>query len=316
MTRLTVLKPMLATESRMLYQNLSARCVGRNLVLTRLTLVATTMTALLFLNSKPSRAQIPETAGQSVVPVYEGWEQNPDGSYEMYFGYMNRNYTEELNIPVGPNNDMEPGGPDRGQPGYFYPRRGMFVFTVHVPKDWGNKDLTWTIIANGTTERAHGTLLPVWEIDRRLIVKNMGGTNRLDLVDKNQPPALKLDPVESIMMPSAATLIASVADDGFPPPAPRRSPRPESPEQAIANAPLPARPRPPQGLSVKWFEYRGPGRVQFSPDGYQSVTNGGSVTAHATFSQPGTYVLRAVASDSMMETSENVTVTVVASNSR
>ena len=296
----------------MFQRSFPRRCSGRRAFLRHLVLIAAAVAGVLVLSPRSSRAQIPERAGQSVVPVYEGWEQNSDGSYEMYFGYMNRNYTEELNIPVGPNNTMEPGGPDRGQPGYFYPRRGMFVFTVHLPKDWGNKELTWTIVANGTTEKAHGTLLPVWEIDRRLIVKNMGGTNRLDLVDKNQPPTLKLQPVESIMMPSTATLVASVTDDGFPPAAPRRAPRAESPDQAISNAPLPTRPRPPQGLSVRWIEYRGPGRVQFSPDGYQSVTNGGSVTAQATFSQPGTYVLRAIASDSMMETTENVTVTVVA----
>ena len=31
-------------------------------------------------------------SGQNVQPVFEGWEQNPDGSFNMVFGYLNRNY--------------------------------------------------------------------------------------------------------------------------------------------------------------------------------------------------------------------------------
>src|SRR4249920_491709 len=62
-------------------------------------------------------------SGQDVVPVYEGWIRNPDGTFDLVFGYFNRNYKEELPIPVGPNNMIEPGGPDRGQPTYFLPRR-------------------------------------------------------------------------------------------------------------------------------------------------------------------------------------------------
>src|SRR4030095_8167576 len=54
-------------------------------------------------------------SGQGVPPVYEGFDVNPDGSYNMWFGYMNRNYEEEVELPVGPNNTFEPGG-DRGQP--------------------------------------------------------------------------------------------------------------------------------------------------------------------------------------------------------
>ena len=38
------------------------------------------------------------------LPYFEGWEHNPDGTYSMVFGYLNRNYEEEIDIPVGPNN--------------------------------------------------------------------------------------------------------------------------------------------------------------------------------------------------------------------
>ena len=88
-----------------------------------------------------STAQAPPYAervsrGGDVTPAYEGWRRNSDGTFTMYFGYMNRNYEEELDIPIGPDNNVDPGG-DRGQPTHFYPRRNRFLFTVAVPKDWG-----------------------------------------------------------------------------------------------------------------------------------------------------------------------------------
>ena len=88
-------------------------------------------------------------SGQDVVPVYEGWIRNPDGSFDLVFGYFNRNFKEELAIPAGPDNLIEPGGPDRGQPTYFLPRRRARLFRVRVPQDWGQQVLTWTITANG-----------------------------------------------------------------------------------------------------------------------------------------------------------------------
>src|SRR5439155_10513152 len=70
-------------------------------------------------------AQVRYATGQNVAPVFEGWEQNPDGTSSMIFGYLNRNYEEEVDIPIGPNNTIDPGG-DRGQPTHFYARRQRF----------------------------------------------------------------------------------------------------------------------------------------------------------------------------------------------
>ena len=58
-------------------------------------------------------------SGQSIQPIFEGWAQNPDGTFSMYFGYLNRNYAETPIVPVGPDNKLEPGDPDRGQPTFF-----------------------------------------------------------------------------------------------------------------------------------------------------------------------------------------------------
>jgi len=87
-------------------------------------------------------------AGQGVAPVYEGFDINPDGSFNMWFGYMNRNYEEAIDLPVGTDNIIEPGG-DRGQPTHFTPRRHKDVFSVRVPKDFGDKTLVWSLRAHG-----------------------------------------------------------------------------------------------------------------------------------------------------------------------
>lgn len=264
-----------------------------------------------WVGSRSAPAQVPELTGQNVVPVFEGWEQNPDGTYEMYFGYLNRNFSEEVNLPIGADNKFEPGDPDRGQPTFFYPRRQMFLFHVQVPKDWGSKDLIWTLTAHGRTEKAHGHIQPDWLIDNRMISANVHGSSFLDRVDTDQPPVVKIAPLSVITNPEPALLTVSVTDDGLPKPT-RRPGNPSRTEGTFLNVPLPQQPRWPAGLSVIWMQYRGPGKVTFSPDGYQKVVAGKDNTATATFSEPGTYVLQAVASDSALETRESVTVTVVA----
>src|SRR5262252_4622751 len=89
--------------------------------------------------------------GSSITGAFEGWFYNKDGSVNLLVGYFNRNTKQELDIPVGPNNRIEPGGPDMGQPTHFGPGRGWGVFSIPVQKDFGDKKLTWTIVANGFT---------------------------------------------------------------------------------------------------------------------------------------------------------------------
>src|SRR6478609_11509823 len=100
----------------------------------------------------------PRERGASITPAYEGWYPNPDGSFSMLIGYYNRNTKETLDIPVGPNNRIDPGGPDQGQPTHFEVGRQWGVFVVKVPKDFGTKTITWTIVANGETQSIPFTL--------------------------------------------------------------------------------------------------------------------------------------------------------------
>src|SRR5712691_32626 len=242
--------------------------------------------------------------GQDVVPAYEGWLRNPDGTFTFVFGYFNRNWKEELVIPAGPDNKIEPGPPDRGQPTYFLPRRQPWVFRVTVPKDWGQQELVWTITSHGRTEKAYAQLMLEEEILERLI-QTRGNLNPGE-DDPNKPPSITIAPVPSASAASPVTLTALVTDDGLPKPRPAPVPRPEAKGQAQTNN---ATERPKAGLSVTWAEYRGPAKVTFDSAGPIPVTNGQAVTA-AHFSEPGTYVLSAMASDGALRTSTQVTITV------
>src|SRR5713226_6011187 len=100
--------------------------------------------------------QLTYSKGQDVSPAFEGWEQAADGSRYFIFGYLNRNWEEEFDVQVGPDNNVEPGGPDQGQPTHFLPRRNLYAFRVPVPKNFNEKsEMVWTLTAHGKTERAY-----------------------------------------------------------------------------------------------------------------------------------------------------------------
>ncbi len=260
-----------------------------------------------FLTITAARAQVQYARGQDVAPVFEGWERNPDGTFSMVFGYLNRNYEEVLDIPVGPANSIALGSEvvgDRGQPTHFYPRRQRFLFRVVVPKDWDKQEkVIWTLTSHGQTNYAKGWLQPVWELSQDVIVENMGG----GVPDpNNKPPSITVGDVPAITLPASVTLTASATDDGLPKPY-RRTP---------SNPDRDSQPRRPRGVQIKWIQYRGPGKVTFDPD--SSVVLYGepvALTSKVTFSAPGTYVLRATANDGQLFTSRDVTVTVNPSGS-
>lgn len=277
-----------------------------------------------------AEAQLRFDRGQNVAPVFEGWEKNPDGSFTMVFGYLNRNYEEMPEVPVGPNNHLEPGPADRGQPTRFYPRRQQFIFRVDVPADWGQQELIWSLTAHGRTDQAVGTLMPSWEIDDGVIKANRGmGINGAPA--DNQVPSITVPggTTLTVTRPDTLTLTAVVGDDGIPGPAPPRNRTTTDDSDAAATRRAAARARAARvqspnnqavvdarmardtGLALTWIHYRGPGAVTFDP---MSVAvdggRGGEVTTTVSFAEAGTHVLRGYADDSINTTPLDVTVTV------
>jgi hypothetical protein len=297
------------------------------------------------------------STGQALEPAYEGWIPNEDGSFTLLFGYMNTNWLQEFDIPVGPDNQFAPGNPDVGQPTHFYPRRNPFLFTVQVPKDFGNKEITWTLTANGQTRTTFASLKSDYLIDKQVISTEVGGDNGslADALRTNMPPDLKVEgsSTRSVKVGQPLTLAVIAGDpdnlpprrDGKPQPGLRTAPAVAS-EGRPARAPAPQNQnsaavvyRPPvsvvassgPGLRFAWSVYRGKATaVTFKPDQMKTWMDtraygnsgwsppyivpdppaDGRWAADVVFSEPGTYVLRGVASDSSLFTYENVTVTV------
>jgi len=263
--------------------------------------------------------------GQNIAPVYEGWEPNPDGSFNLVFGYMNRNWDEEIDVPVGADNTLDPGGADQGQPTHFFPRRNRFVYRIHVPKDFGTKEIVWTLVSHGKTEKAYGTLKPDYVIDDHVVMANIGAGGQLgntpDLVG-NIAPVLKVEGMKSrtVKAGEPLSLVAVATDDGKP----RVRPMPPvlGGNRVLPNSAT--------GLRLSWFVYRGPNTVTFDPpqtkvwedtrDGGNSPWSAGwrtpplppegKWTTQVTFRTPGKYVLRCLAHDGGLATYEDVAVVV------
>jgi hypothetical protein len=248
-------------------------------------------------------------SGQNVAPAYEGWEEAADGTKYFLFGYMNRNWEEELDVPVGPDNGFSPGAPDEGQPTHFLPRRNRFVFRVQVPAGFNAKDeLVWTLTTHGVTEKAFASLREDYKVDDVVKASETGalgaGTSSPE-IRSNKPPVVKIDGSKTVAakVGEPVKLAAIVTDDGIPkrrtrglsgaavsrrnseaatpPGAPATGSAPAgsggastaAPSSPFANAAM----RPPTritvgknvGLHLSWFEYRGPAGASVSFDPIQ-----------------------------------------------
>jgi len=239
----------------------------------------------LAVSSRPS-AQLPfaspKSSGQTVTPAYEGWYKNPDGSYSLSFGYYNRNTEEVVDVPIGPNNFIEPGEQNQGQPTEFQPRRHWGVFAVKVPASFSGT-LTWTLKFRGVTFAIPATIHPNWQIDA---LEGEAGSG-------NTPPSLSFDPAgpegsgpfgitagpmtASVGKPLTVTVWAK--DDG------RAS-------GGIATAGREAVP-----VTLTWFKHQGPGKVTFDPGTARVPSAGGQSSTSAVFGAVGDYLLRVRAND-------------------
>ena len=228
--------------------------------------------------------------GQNVSPAYEGWEEDEQGNRFFLFGYMNRNWEEELDVPVGPDNGFNLGNVDQGQPTHFLPRRNRFVFRVAVPPTFTEKDeLIWTLTTKGISEKAYATLRTDYKLDNVTKMSETGalgaGTSSPE-VRANKPPDVRVEGSKTLSAHVGQPLAISVhvSDDGTPKPRPSglagaavsnvgsRSDRARENERnpVRANRAM----QPPfrstvgknVGLHVSWFVYRGPGTVTFDPE--------------------------------------------------
>jgi len=232
-------------------------------------------------------------AGLTVYPAFEGWFQNADGTYTILIGYYNRNKKQILDVPIGPNNRIEPGGPDQGQPTHFLVGRGWGTTSIRVPKDFGDKKLVWTLTTNGKTVSVPFGLTKGYQIEPYLDAA-MGNKPPVFKFSENgealtgPPKPLSAAPVLAGVVGEPVTISAWLTDDGHE----------ETPTGGAAAAPpagaqaAPRRPR----ISATISKFRGPGDVTFA-DSTPDVEKD-RISTTAKFSMPGEYVIRIEGNDS------------------
>jgi hypothetical protein len=244
-------------------------------------------------------AQLPldpvHSAGQNVTPAFEGWYQLPNGTFNILIGYYNRNTKEAIDIPVGASNHLDPGGPDLGQPTHFLPGRQWGIFVVNVPKDFGTKKITWTIVANGKPATVPFHLDPVYNVAPFKDATN--NTPPLLGFSETGPfmqgPPVKVEQTLTATAGEPVTLKVWGGDDAVIPPGAQfgggRGRGPSSP------------------FTVTWLKFRGPGDVTFDKNkpavqkaefkAPAPAVFAGTASTTATFSEPGEYLLEVVGND-------------------
>ena len=232
------------------------------------------------------------SAGANVTPAYEGWFTNADGTHSFLIGYLNRNTSQIIDVPIGPNNRFEPGGPDMGQPTHFLPSRQTGVFLITVPKEFDKKQrLTWSITANGQTASIPFWLNELYEVNPWT-----------DIAVGNKPPVIRFDakgPTIQGPIGMVAKAIARTAtmSEGLSLPVWATD---DAKYSSGSNAP---QRNPPPAVILHWSKYRGPGTVTFdkTPPVFEKTDGdavfNGKATVVAKFSQHGEYVLHIDAED-------------------
>ena len=237
--------------------------------------------------------QLLRPSGGPVIPIFEGWYRHPDGRYELSFGYFNVNTEEVLEIPLGPDNFIEPSRYDGVQPTHFLPvpegdRRHWGAFTVTVPADFGEQDVVWTLRVDGREFSVPGRVTrPPYQLHGWIFPGDATASPLLALEPQGPqgrgPWGVRGGPLEAAVgRPLPLTIWTTRAE-------PFRGDR-----------------RP---INVRWFKHQGPGDVAFSRPraavrarAWRRVRGAGArVTTEATFSAPGEYVLRALAYNTIRE---------------
>jgi hypothetical protein len=219
-----------------------------------------------------SSGEIGAQIRKPMSPSFDGWTKNADGTYTLYFGYLNRN-PDEVEVPVGPDNRVAPASNpqgDGGQPTTFQTGRQAHAFRMTLPATFNDK-ITWTLAYAGRTETATGSLNQLYLID-----------NSTDLRG-NKAPVSDAGPDQTVAVGMPVSLRGTISDDGLPK---------RNRGAAVETV----------GLTARWTKYRGPANVVFNPVD-------APVTA-VTFGAPGTYILRLRADDTVFVRDDEVTVTV------
>ena len=233
-------------------------------------------------NSPTWSPQMIRDSGRPIVPIFEGWFQNADGTYTLSFGYASFNLEEALHIPLGPDNFIEPSEFDGGQPTYFKEihrsiRRPWNTLMITVPEDFGDQRVVWTLRNHGESYSTPGHVTqPSYMIENPVApARYLQGTA------SGYAPFIRFDPAEPWVQGLRGTRVGPL------------SARVGEPLEVsvLVDSGETLYERPESWLY--WVHYSGPGNVVFNEDEVEvALTEGEGVgKTTVTFSEPGDYVL-------------------------
>ena len=245
-------------------------------------------------------------SGQPVIPIFEGWYPEEDGTYSLCFGFFNLNRSEALDIPLGPGNFIDPERFDGVQPTHFSPlgsertTRQYCVFAVNVPPDIGEERVWWNLQVDGQTFRVPGhiTARP-WRVDNlvnSVAAASMDADGETPVAGSLVAPSVSLQDASGLQARGKSgvttgelearvgrglpiTISVAMPDDG------ELGDDLDPDEEGVLVRQL-----------VKWTKFRGPeSEVRFSAETIEFELGPEPIelTVEATFSQPGDYVLLA-----------------------
>jgi hypothetical protein len=229
-------------------------------------------------------------SGQPVVPIFDGWYPNSDGTYQLCFGYYNLNTEQVLDVPLGPQNYIEPQEFNGGQPTHFMLSsvpdgymRHWCVFSVTVPAEYAGewdrprmlekgepRVVWWTLHSNGQELSVPGHLMSInYLLDELDVPARVLGVAPIVRFEPDGPDGRGRNGFVSRPLRTAVG-------------------------QALE---LSVSLRPPEGSSrdewhVGWGLHQGPGEVTFERNLIDLVDGETLASTTARFSQPGSYVLR------------------------
>ncbi|PCJ27473.1 MAG: hypothetical protein COA96_02955 [SAR86 cluster bacterium] len=262
--------------------------------------------ALMGLTAAPLYAQMPDhlrdyplvqmrKSGDFVAPFFDGWIKNSDDSVTMVFGFMNRNKEELVDIPLGPNNHIEPAQFDGVQPTHFpVYNRGGFVgirergaFAVTVPADMAGTEVIWTLNHAGHSYsipgRATSTAYEMSRLERALGSLSPAIRFDMDGAESTDREGIYTSSTITASVGAPVTLSAYVQDRG------------NRGGYDVDSLLFP--------LGTEWMLHQGPAIPEFDSkaitgrergkNGEGSMSDGWTVvTTQATFWEPGDYVIR------------------------
>ncbi len=238
------------------------------LLLSMVTCAASAIAQQIELSHQTWSAEVIREQGQPVIPLFDGWFPNADGTRTLCFGFFNMNRQQALSIPLGENNYLSDDRFSAALPTHFDPlppayRHVFCAFTVTVDDRFARDDrIYWHLSSNGQDLKVPGHTLPAYVLDEpnsngrgdiapTITIANESARGRTGLVASQIILGSVNEPIE---------LQATIS-------------------------------HPDTEVWVGWAKHSGPGEVSFSEKEYM-VSTDSSASVKARFSKPGDYVVR------------------------